>query len=234
VTISLITFDLDNTLWDVEPALIKAEDAQQRWLAQHRPKAIEYLANIDHLEFKKAAWKRHAHLSHDVTRMRTQTIHDLLQFSGYSDAQAQSGAEQAFEEFLAARQNVELYSDALSTLRELASRYTIGALTNGNADIYKTPAGKYFDFSYLAEDVGAAKPAPDMFMAALERTGVSPEQTVHIGDDPHHDIHGAKEVGIRSIWMNSRGKQWPELERADVEITTLSALPEALLRLEKI
>ena len=39
--ISVITFDLDNTLWDVEPALIKAEQAQQDWLLQHRPGAVE-------------------------------------------------------------------------------------------------------------------------------------------------------------------------------------------------
>ena len=32
MTIEVITFDLDNTLWDVEPALIKAEDAQREWL----------------------------------------------------------------------------------------------------------------------------------------------------------------------------------------------------------
>ena len=36
MTIEVITFDLDNTLWDVEPALIKAEDAQREWLLEHR------------------------------------------------------------------------------------------------------------------------------------------------------------------------------------------------------
>ena len=33
--INLITFDLDDTLWDVRPALIKAEQAQNVWLQQH-------------------------------------------------------------------------------------------------------------------------------------------------------------------------------------------------------
>ena len=37
VGIAVITFDLDNTLWDVEPALIRAEQAQQDWLLRHRP-----------------------------------------------------------------------------------------------------------------------------------------------------------------------------------------------------
>ena len=39
--IRVITFDLDNTLWDVEPALIRAEEAQQSWLLEHRPGAVE-------------------------------------------------------------------------------------------------------------------------------------------------------------------------------------------------
>ena len=37
----MITFDLDNTLWDVEPALLRAEQAQQDWLRRHRPGAVE-------------------------------------------------------------------------------------------------------------------------------------------------------------------------------------------------
>ena len=41
MTISVITFDLDNTLWDVEPALIKAEQVQQQWLLQYRPGAVD-------------------------------------------------------------------------------------------------------------------------------------------------------------------------------------------------
>ena len=54
-------------------------------------------------------------------------------------------------------------------LELLAQRYTLGALTNGNADIYKTDAAQYFDFAFSAEDMGASKPHPAMFQAALKK-----------------------------------------------------------------
>ena len=116
-------------------------------------------------------------------------------------------------------------------LEHLARQYTLGALTNGNADIYKTDAAEYFDFAFLAEDIGASKPHPDMFHAALERAGVEPEQIVHVGDNPEHDIQGARAVGMHTVWMNSQGEEWPGGHRADLEIDNLRQLPGAITSL---
>ncbi len=226
--IEVVTFDLDNTLWDVEPALLRAEEAQQAWLAEHRPGTAEDLDHEALFEFRKSVWKRHPELAHNVTAMRTQTLYELQVRAGYGEAEARSGAEEAFAVFLAERHKVELYEEALGVLEELARDYTLGALTNGNADIYKTDAAEYFDFAFLAEEIGASKPHPDMFDAALDHAGVAPAQIVHVGDDPDHDVRGALEVGMRAVWMNGRGKEWPGGERADREIANLRELPAAI------
>jgi len=229
--ISVITFDLDNTLWDVEPVLLRAEDAQQQWLLQHRPGAVEGFDHQGLFEFKKSVWKRHPHLLHHVSQMRIQTLYELQLAAGYSDAQARSGAQQAFDIFLAERRKVVLYDEALGVLELLAQRYTLGALTNGNADIYKTDAAEYFDFAFLAEDIGYSKPHPQMFQAALDKAGVPASEIVHVGDDPEHDIRGAREVGMRTVWMNTRGIEWPGGEPADRAIISLCQLPEAVASL---
>ena len=52
--IKVITFDLDNTLWDVEPALLRAEEVQQDWLRRHRPGAVEAYSHGGLSEFKKS------------------------------------------------------------------------------------------------------------------------------------------------------------------------------------
>jgi putative hydrolase of the HAD superfamily len=226
--ISVITFDLDNTLWDVEPALLRAEDAQQDWLRQHRPGTVEALDHEALFEFKKSVWRRHPELLHNVTAMRIQTLYELQVNAGYGDTEAREGATQAFDVFLAQRHRVELYEEALGVLEELARDYTLGALTNGNADIYKTDAAEYFDFAFLAEEIGASKPHPDMFEAALAHAGVEAQQIVHVGDDPDHDIRGAQQVGMRTVWMNGRGREWPGGRRADREIGNLLELPAAL------
>lgn len=228
MTISVITFDLDNTLWDVEPTLIRAEQVQQDWLLQHRPGAAEAYDHQALWEFKKSVWKRHPHLLHNVSQMRIQMLYELQVAAGYAEDDARNGAKQAFAAFLQERHKVVLYEEALTVLQRLARHYTLGALTNGNADIYKTDAGEYFDFAFLAEDIGASKPHPDMFHAALQRAGVAAENIIHVGDNPEHDIQGARDVGMRTVWMNSQKITWPVGDRADREIDNLLALPEAI------
>ena len=228
MTISVITFDLDNTLWDVEPTLIRAEQVQQDWLLQHRPGAAEAYDHQALWEFKKSVWKRHPHLLHHVSQMRIQMLYELQVAAGYAEDDARNGAKQAFAAFLQERHTVALYEEATAVLQRLARHYTLGALTNGNADIYKTDAGEYFDFAFLAEDIGASKPHPDMFHAALERAGIAAENIIHVGDNPEHDIQGARDVGMRTVWMNSQKVTWPGGDRADREIDNLLALPEAI------
>jgi len=228
MAIKVITFDLDNTLWDVEPALLRAEQAQQDWLLRHRPGAVDAMDHDALWKFKQSVWRRHPHLLHHVSRIRIQTLYELQRAAGYSEQESRSGAEQAFAIFLAQRQQVRLYEEALAVLELLAASYTLGALTNGNADVYKTDAGDYFDFAFLAEDIGTSKPHPDMFQAALARTGVAAHNVVHVGDDPAHDIAGARGVGMHTVWMNSRGKNWPEGPRPSREISNLRQLPQAI------
>lgn len=228
MAISVITFDLDNTLWDVEPALIRAEQAQQDWLLQHRPGTIESYDHQQLWEFKKSVWRRHPHLLHHVSNMRIQMLYELQVAADYTSEEASSGAQQAFAAFLVERHKVVLYEEALAVLEQLAQNYTLGALTNGNADIYKTDAAEYFDFAFLAEDIGRSKPHPDMFQAALEISGVDATQIIHVGDNPEHDIAGAKAMDIHTVWMNSQQEDWPGGERADRDIDNLRQLPQAI------
>ena len=234
VSISAITFDLDNTLWDVEPALIKAEQAQQDWLREFRPGAVEAYDHQGLWEFKKSVWKRHSHLVHHVSHMRIQMLYELQLAAGYTDEEARAGSQQAFAAFLEQRHKVVLYEEALGVLELLAGNYTLGALTNGNADIYKTDAGEYFDFAFLAQDIGTSKPHPDMFHAALQQSGVTAEKIVHVGDNPEHDIVAARDVGMHTIWMNSQAEEWPGGEKADWEIDKIEQLPGAIASIDAL
>jgi len=228
VSICVITFDLDNTLWDVDPALLRAEQAQRDWLLAHRPGAIDGLDHDGLWQFKKTVWKRHPHLLHHVSQMRIQMLYEMQRNAGYGEKESRQGAQQAFDVFLQERHQVQLYEEALEVLEHLARDFTLGALTNGNADIYKTDAAEYFDFAFLAEEIGSSKPHPDMFEAAIKEAGVKAGEIVHVGDNPEHDILGAQRVGMRSIWMNSQGQAWPGGKRADREINNLRELPAAV------
>ena len=83
--ITAITFDLDNTLWDVDPVLIRAEQAQRDWLLAHRPGAIEAYGHEQLWELKKSVWKRHPELAHQISQIRIQLLYELQRAAGRDD-----------------------------------------------------------------------------------------------------------------------------------------------------
>lgn len=226
--ITLITFDLDDTLWDVRPALIKAEQAQNNWLREHYPRCIDGMDNATLNERKRQLIKRQPDLIHHISRFRQRFLEELLLDAGVAPKEAALAADQAFAEFIARRNDVELFDHAIPVLTHLQTHFRLGALTNGNADVSKTPLAQFFDFALKAEDVGAAKPEPQLFKAALARTDTQAEHAVHVGDSHDHDIVGAHGAGMRSVWLNPQGGV---SELADASISCLSELPLVLATL---
>jgi 2-haloalkanoic acid dehalogenase type II len=53
--------------------------------------------------------------------------------------------------------------------------------------------------------VGAAKPDPRIFAAALDAAGCRGAEAVHVGDSPANDVEGARRVGIRSVLLAREG-----------------------------
>jgi putative hydrolase of the HAD superfamily len=230
--IRVITFDLDNTLWDVEPVLLRAEDAQYRWLAEHRERVTREFDAAGLRKLRMRTLELHPQLKHHISDLRRQALYDVQLHCGYSEEMARRGADEAFDVFLTVRHEVELYERALEVLEELAERYAIGALTNGNADVFRVDIGEHFDFALSAEQIGASKPLPDMFRASMQASGAKGHEMVHVGDHPEHDIAGARSVGMHTVWVNHTRGPWEGEEPADEEINSLDALPAAIANIE--
>ncbi len=49
-----------------------------------------------------------------------------------------------------------------------------------------------------------------LFELALEKTGLTPEEVMHIGDSISSDVKGASALGIHTLWLNRFGKRVPE------------------------
>ncbi|EED34998.1 HAD-superfamily hydrolase, subfamily IA, variant 3:HAD-superfamily hydrolase, subfamily IA, variant 1 [Luminiphilus syltensis NOR5-1B] len=226
--ITVVTFDLDDTLWDVSPAIARAEQAQNDWLGVHFPAAV----NADLDAFKRAVKQQvlndRPDLRHHISAFRQEYLRRLLVHVGVSEEEALRGAAGAFAAFITQRHRVALFGESRAMLQKITTQFTIGALTNGNADVYQTPLADFFDFAIKAEDVGGAKPLPHLFEAALRHTNVQPSALVHVGDSHDHDIDGAKNAGVRAIWYNSSGDV---SDRADASIQCLSELPDVLARM---
>ena len=66
------------------------------------------------------------------------------------------------------------------------------------------------DGVFTSEDAKSYKPRKELFEFALNSTGLSAEQVVHIGDSLSSDVKGASSVGINTIWINRGGREIPE------------------------
>jgi putative hydrolase of the HAD superfamily len=218
--IHALTFDLDDTLWDIGATMLRAEQKLHVWLEQHYPRIVEMYKSDQLRALRNEILEQRPDLAHDFTRLRKEGLKLAGQRSGYSDFDH----EAAFEVLYRARNEVMFFEDSLPVLERLARRYVLGALSNGNADIQRVGLGHLITLAINAIEVGRLKPDPAMFEAACERLGFEPDQIVHVGDDPHSDVFGAAQVGLRTIWLNRNGKIWDAEHQADAEITTLEEL----------
>ena len=229
MSIRLITFDLDDTLWDVRPVLHSAELTLREWLARHTPDlndfSVEALGAI-----RRTLLDAQPELRHRISELRRRILCHALEEAGYPRDEACELAEQAFQVFLEARHAVQLFPEVHPTLELLANHYSLGVLTNGNADVRRLGLADYFDFTLCAEELGVGKPDPRPFCEALKRAGVAAEHAVHIGDHPSDDIGGAQRAGMRAIWFNPTGGPWQDDGHPDAVIGNLAELPAVLDR----
>ena len=234
--IRLLTFDLDNTLWETEPVVIAAEQVLLDWLHDHAPLFVERLDAKARQALRQEVLATDPELRHRVTALRIAVLELGLQKAGYGPEQTQELAQKGFEVFLEARHALTFFPHAEKLLEGLASQYQLATISNGNADIRKLGLEKYFSIIVSADEVGLSKPDPAPFLLALERAGVDPAQTLHIGDHPVDDIQGALGVGLHTLWFNRLGLDWPALTRGlrpHGEVRCLSEIPEWLVSYQK-
>lgn len=229
MTIRLITFDLDDTFWHAAPVIEQAEGVLRGWLAEHAPRLghfpIEALAAI-----RSRLVEAEPMLRHRISTLRRRILTHALEGAGYAADEAGRLAEQAFQAYLDARHRIPVFPEVVPTLEALANHYTLGVLTNGNADVRRLGLADYFHFTLCAEELGVGKPDPRPFEEALRRAGVTGGQAVHVGDHPLDDIVGARQAGLRAIWFNPGQLPWEGTTRPNAEIRSLREIPQLLRR----
>ena len=231
--IRAVTFDLDDTLWDVEPAIACAERDLRAWLDANCPDMAACYDRDALFRVRGEIVAKTPDLEHDVSELRVQVLRTALLRTGYPAAEAERLARAGFEVFLSSRHTIEYFEHAVEVLRILRRRYVIGALTNGNADVRRLEIGPFFHFAIQAGEVGRAKPEPAMFEEAMRRTGLRPDEIVHVGDHLENDVAAARRLGWYTVWVNRERATRPhEADAADAEVACLSELPAVIQRIE--
>lgn len=222
----VLSFDLDDTLWDVELVIKRAEQKLLEWFSEHYPAIAEGHSEESLRRHRTTAWKRWPELAHDLSELRRRSLVLLAGECGYPNFDPTP----AFEHFYQWRNTVDLLPGVEETLDKLAITHRLVALSNGNANIKHSGLDKWFEFGLAAETVGHAKPHPAMFEQACEQAGCRPADVLHIGDDLRSDVMGAQQVGMKTALVTAiQRNQHLDLDiKPDYCLAQVSDLPAIL------
>ncbi|HEX6590796.1 MAG TPA: HAD family hydrolase [Moraxellaceae bacterium] len=232
--IKLLTFDLDNTLWDVDSIVLRADKAMRDWI---RDQHADFAAGFDFRAMRALrdeVMVQRPDIHHDLTQLRTEVLRRAFLAGGYGEAEALVAAQGAFDAFFRERNRVEFFPDVLEGLATLRRDYEMYSISNGNADIQRVGLGHVFSRHFSAISVGAAKPDPRIYQAALDAAGVTPQEVLHVGDDPEQDVQAAAALGMHTVWVNYGDKVWPEpLPPATAQISRFAELLPLVQQLQR-
>ncbi len=128
-----------------------------------------------------------------------------------------------------------LFDDVRPMLDSLHSQgYTVGLISNMNDNLWEIAEDLGIQdrlaFVVTSGEVGASKPNAPIFLEALRRVGVEPEEAIHIGDQYLGDVTGARGVGIQPVLIDRNGS---DIRHHDCPvIRTLAEAPSLLKTLK--
>jgi 2-haloacid dehalogenase len=123
-----------------------------------------------------------------------------------------------------------VFEDVAPALAEARARgWKLAILSNTDRDLLDASMDVIdvpFDASIVAGEIGSYKPARKHWDVFREQSGADPSGHVHVAQSLYHDIAPARELGIRSIWINRLGER--DDERPDRTLGSLAGLADAL------
>ena len=207
--IKMITFDLDDTLWDNYPTIMKAEVDTRKWI-ENKVGEIEWGDFNDFIKLRADLIKEDETIEWDISKLRKEIFRKKLIHVTPENLRNEI-VDKAFDIFIEKRHEIKLFDGVKESIKNLSEKYILGVLTNGNADVYKFDIGKYFRFSISSLEAKDSKPNRAHFDMAISRVNnISFDNILHIGDHQINDILCAYNLGIDTLWFNNNNVSWAQ------------------------
>ncbi|MBX7111137.1 MAG: HAD family hydrolase [Dehalococcoidia bacterium] len=158
-------------------------------------------------------------------------VRKFFRAHGIEDDRSADRTTEAYE--AAWPRHITLFPDALSALDAAAELGPLALITNGPSTgqrlkLERTGLLDRFEVLAISEEVGAEKPDLEIFTHTLEGLGIHAAAAVHIGDNLHMDIRGARDAGMTAVWLNRRGGDPAEGVTPHHEVADLEAFVQLL------
>jgi putative hydrolase of the HAD superfamily len=123
--------------------------------------------------------------------------------------------------------DLEIFPDVMETLTQLRAKgVKTGVVTNGLKRDYEQILARLrlkncFDVVVGIDTCNKGKPDKEIFLCALDKLCVRPEEAVFVGDSLKYDYKGAKRAGLKPLLIDREAKSSENVE-------TISSLIEVL------
>ncbi len=223
--VSILSFDLDDTLWDNSGIIEKAEAESFDYLADAHPPLGERFSPDDFHQFSSTLKHSGDPAYENMTVLRKAVLRQMLAETHGDPALVSP----AFAVFYHWRNQVRVPEASRDLLARLAASHRLVAVTNGNSNLHLLGVARFFDKHYLGGHQGRAKPSPELLHQVGRDFAVAPQQILHIGDSLEADVAAAHNAGCLSCWFNPRQEPLPaDAVTPDLTLATLEKLPEYL------
>lgn len=116
-----------------------------------------------------------------------------------------------------------------------ARKHPMAVVTNGSKSqrdkIEYLDASRYFEVVLISGEVGIAKPDPRIFRLALSRLKAAPGQSVFVGDSMIHDIAGARNAGMMTVYIRKDKAEDADDALCDLVVSDLRELSDRVIGL---
>ncbi|MHC5539798.1 HAD family hydrolase [Singulisphaera rosea] len=141
---------------------------------------------------------------------------------------------------------------ASEAVSRLSRRFRLGLIANQGGEcrevLNRLGMLEAFEVVALSEEVGLAKPDPDLFRFAIELARAEPKECLMVGDRLDNDIIPASVLGMQTVWIRwptRSAKGWrpddpdalawrDSLERSSAMATTLWSCPLTTVMIDSI
>ncbi len=226
VGIEIVTFDVDDTLWDFQGVMRGALCAVIEELSRFEPEAAVKLS-VDRMIAIRD--ETHAHMWDrltDLNAIREESIRRALSGVGVSDDHLGSQLTQVYIDYRNSAGS--LFPDTRPALERLARSFRLGLLSNGNTSAAALGIRELISFEVYAEAHGGIeKPDRRIFDIAVEQAGCPANRILHVGDAWENDVMGAANAGLQAVWLSRTGA--PSRDGATVVVKSMEDLADLLL-----
>ncbi len=224
----VISFDLDNTLYDYEYSFNIAINDVFDLIIEKYPQLTKPELESNYNELKAQAIEFGFRAKKTANEYRKERFKLLLENFNVDDQELLGTLVEIYSN--AFERNLKLYPEVKTVLTQISEKYRLCLISEGPEDMQRNTLEildleKYFTYTFFSSCTGCVKIDGSLFEYALKNIKCAPERVIHIGDSQLRDIIGAKHAGLKVVWLNRTKEQLlADKPQADYQISDLEEI----------